>query len=301
MEASRKTADTSDEAREARAAVARATAACAAVDRLSGVGLIGLGSGRAVNAVIAAAGERWPIGPPPLAVCASRATEERARDAGFVVVDLDELAARPARGGPSDWADRRSRRTGARAAGKAAARSADKAATTTAARNAAGSGASFAHPLLELLVDGADEVDPHLDMLKGGGGALLRERLVARAAARRLIVVEDDKLVGALGADHRLPVEVVRFAWRQTREQVLELLPAAELRRGDEGRAFVTDEGHYLLDCELPDVGGGERLAALAAALKSLPGVVDHGLFLGLADEVLVGHADGSIDTLQRS
>ena len=171
-------------------------------------------------------------------------------------------------------------------------------------RRGAGAGAPSGagrRPLLEVVIDGADEVDPRLDLIKGGGGALLRERLLAAAAARVVIVVEDEKLVGRLGERHELPVEVVRFAWRETRGRLLDLVPTARLRRAADGRAFVTDEGHFILDCGLPEAeGGGEGREALAAALKALPGVVDHGLFLGVADEVLVGHAGGAVDTLTR-
>ena len=248
-------------------AQAREAAARAAVAELETGMTIGLGSGRAVAAVIGLAARRWPSGPPLLAVVASSATDSQARAAGFAVVSLDELDLK--RSGPHN-------------------------------------GDSASPTLLDLAIDGADEVDARLDLIKGGGGALLREKLVARAAKRLLIVVEDDKVVTRLGEHHALPVEVVRFAWRATRRSLLELVPAARLRRGGDGQAFVTDEGHFILDCALeadraPESGrreepGGEGLAALAAGLKALPGVVDHGLFLGMADEVVVGHADGSVE-----
>ncbi len=248
------------------AAAARAAAARVAAARLTAGTTIGLGSGRAVAAVIAAAAARWPAGPPLLTAVASTETDRLAHAAGFPVVSLDDLELR--RGAPLAGA--------APDAGR--------------------------RPLLDLVIDGADEVDPGLDLIKGGGGALLRERLIAAAAARVVIVVEDEKLVVRLGERHALPVEVVRFAWRETRGRLLELVSAARLRRAADGRAFVTDEGHLILDCDLPDAaaGGGEGLQALAAALKGLPGVVDHGLFLGVADEVLVGHTDGAVDTLTR-
>ncbi len=250
---------TGSEPQAARAAAARAAAARAAVERLAAGATIGLGSGRAVVAVIELAAQRWPAGPPLLCVAASAETDRLARAAGFAVVSLDELALRR--------------------------------------REVEGGRPPAA--LLDLVVDGADEVAPGLDLLKGGGGALLREKLVARAAARLLIVVEDDKLVGYLGEHHPLPVEIVRFAWRETRRELLELVPAATLRRGADGRPFVTDEGHFIVDCELA-ARGGEGLPALAAALKALPGVVEHGLFFGMTDEVLVGHADGGVERLTR-
>ena len=244
-------------------AAARAAAARAAAARLEPGTTIGLGSGRAVAAVIDEAARRWPEGPPLLAAVASSATDRLARAAGFAVVSLDDLDLKRGTSGP--------------------------------ARSTA---------LLDLVIDGADEVDPQLDLLKGGGGALLRERLLADAARRFLIVIEDEKLVDRLGEQHALPVEIVRFGWRQTRRRILRLLPEARLRHGDDGRAFVTDEGHFIVDCDLPAGGGeglaGEGLAALAAALKALPGVVDHGLFLGMADEVVVGRPDGGVETRVR-
>jgi ribose 5-phosphate isomerase A len=149
---------------------------------------------------------------------------------------------------------------------------------------------------LDLAVDGADEVDPALNLLKGGGGALLREKLVIAAARHVVIVAESPKLVPHLGATKALPVEVVRFAWPATRSRVLDLLPTATLRPTPDGSPFVTDEGHHLLDCTLP----ATDLPTLATALKSTLGVVEHGLFTDQADEVLVGNPDGTVQTLHR-
>jgi ribose 5-phosphate isomerase A len=148
---------------------------------------------------------------------------------------------------------------------------------------------------LDLSIDGADEVDPRLNLLKGGGAALLREKLVMTCADRVLIVAERRKYVERLGRLHRLPVEVVRFGWATTRRRLLDLVPDATLRRQPDRRPLVTDEGHYLLDCPIPP---GE-LAELAAAIKATLGVVEHGLFLGAADEVLLGNDDGSVTTLR--
>jgi ribose 5-phosphate isomerase A len=149
---------------------------------------------------------------------------------------------------------------------------------------------------LDLAVDGADEVDPALRLLKGGGGALLREKLVLAAARHVLIVAEIPKLVDRLGTTRALPVEVVRFAWPSTRRRLLDLLPSATLRPSQDRSPFVTDEGHHLLDCDLP----AADLDLLATALKSTLGVVDHGLFLHHADEVLLGNPDGSVHHLHR-
>ena len=146
---------------------------------------------------------------------------------------------------------------------------------------------------LDLALDGTDEIDPRLGLLKGGGGALLREKIVVARAERFVVVAEERKAVDRLGATFRLPVEVVRFGWPDTRGRVLELLPSAELRRRDRDEPYVTDEGHLLLDCELPAT---DDLESLAARIKGTVGVVEHGLFLGLADEALLGRPDGTVD-----
>src|SRR4051794_27059741 len=108
---------------------------------------------------------------------------------------------------------------------------------------------------LELAIDGADEVDPQLGLIKGGGGAMLREKLVVRAADRFVVVAESAKKVARLGERWRLPVEVVRFAWRDTERRLGELVPGTHLRLEDSGEAAVTDEGHHILDCNLPAEG----------------------------------------------
>ena len=221
---------------------ARAAAVAAARTRVQPGMTIGLGSGRAVFALVEALASKWR-GPSGLrAVAASSATEARVRAAGIDLVELDgEL-------------------------------------------------------VLDLAIDGADEVDRNLGLIKGGGSALLREKLVMAAARRVLVVAEASKFVERLGTVHPLPVEVVRFAWPQTRLRLLELVPAAELRVAADGAPVVTDEGHHLLDCAVPD---GD-LAALGAAIKATLGVVEHGLFLDMADEVLLGRTDGSVRILRR-
>jgi ribose 5-phosphate isomerase A len=150
---------------------------------------------------------------------------------------------------------------------------------------------------LDLAIDGADEIDPQLGLVKGGGAALLREKIVVAAARRFVVVAEERKRVGRLGETFRLPVEVVRFGWPDTQRRVLELVPSCELRATEDGGAVVTDEGHHLLDCNLPPEGD---VAALADALKATIGVVEHGLFLNMADEALLGRPDGGVDELVR-
>jgi ribose 5-phosphate isomerase A len=147
---------------------------------------------------------------------------------------------------------------------------------------------------LDLALDGADEVDDRLRLIKGGGGALLREKIVISAARRFVVVAEASKRVTRLGEGFRLPVEVVRFGWRDTRRRLAPLLPDAEQRLRGDGEAYVTDEGHLILDCALPAVD----LEELAREVKQVPGVVEHGLFIGMAERALLGQPDGTVETL---
>jgi ribose 5-phosphate isomerase A len=151
---------------------------------------------------------------------------------------------------------------------------------------------------LALAIDGADEIDPELGLIKGGGAAMLREKLVVKAAERFVVVAEASKKVARLGETRTLPVEVVRFAWRDTQRRLLELVPEAGLRTDERGDIVVTDEGHHILDCELPATGD---LGALGEAIKAEVGVVEHGLFIGLASVALLGNDDGSVERLTAS
>jgi ribose 5-phosphate isomerase A len=151
---------------------------------------------------------------------------------------------------------------------------------------------------LDLALDGADEVDGSVGLIKGGGGALLREKIVICAARRFVVVAEATKKVSRLGEGFRLPVEVVRFGWRDTRRRLTALLPDAELRSTEDGAApFVTDEGHYILDAPIPHAASARHLAE---ALERVPGVVEHGLFLDMADLALLGRPDGTVERLER-
>jgi ribose 5-phosphate isomerase A len=144
-------------------------------------------------------------------------------------------------------------------------------------------------PSIDVTVDGADEVDPALNLIKGYGGALVRERIVAAASRRQIILVGNEKLVPALGTHGRLPVEVVPFAL----PLVLRRLTRPGCRpvvRTIEGRPFVSDNGNLVVDCSIAPI---EDPATFQAWLRAIPGVVDTGLFLGTADTVLVGDADG--------
>jgi ribose 5-phosphate isomerase A len=144
-------------------------------------------------------------------------------------------------------------------------------------------------PQINLTIDGADEVDPHLDLIKGAGGALLREKMVAQASRREIIVIDEGKLSPRLGTHSLLPVEVVPFGWR-AEEQFLHGQGAAPMLRLQNGKPFITDQGNYILDCA---VGPIADAAALARTLEGRAGVVAHGLFLGLASEVIVGAENG--------
>jgi ribose 5-phosphate isomerase A len=151
---------------------------------------------------------------------------------------------------------------------------------------------------LDLALDGADEVDGSLGLIKGGGGALLREKIVICAARRFVVVAETAKRVERLGERFPLPVEVVRFGWRDTRRRLSGLLPDAELRSTEDGsQPYVTDEGHYILDARIPPATDA---ADLDHALKRVPGVVEHGLFLDMAELALLGGPDGSVEHLER-
>jgi ribose 5-phosphate isomerase A len=152
---------------------------------------------------------------------------------------------------------------------------------------------------LDLALDGADEVDAWLGLIKGGGGALLREKIVISAAGRFVVVAEASKKVERLGERFRLPVEVVRFGWKDTRRRLSPLLPDAELRLAGDS-PFVTDEGHYILDAQIPPSIDPAGLAELAAGLRAQPGVVEHGLLLDMADMALLGNDDGSVERLER-
>jgi ribose 5-phosphate isomerase A len=150
---------------------------------------------------------------------------------------------------------------------------------------------------LDLTLDGADEVDGSLRLIKGGGGALLREKIVVTAARRFVVVAETRKKVEHLGEGFKLPVEVVKFAWRDTRRRVAALLPDPTLRLREDGESYVTDEGHFILDCTLPR---DADLESLDRALKQLPGVVEHGLFIDMAAQALLGRPDGSVEVVER-
>ncbi|MEM7284438.1 MAG: ribose 5-phosphate isomerase A [Pseudomonadota bacterium] len=146
------------------------------------------------------------------------------------------------------------------------------------------------HPNLDLAIDGADEVDPHLNLIKGLGGALLREKMVELTAKYFIVVVDDTKPVKKIGTRGPLPVEVVQFSWRY-QANWLATLGCTPTLRGGEAAPFVTDNGNYILDCTFPQ--GIDDPAGLARTLNERTGVVEHGLFLNMADEVIVAGETG--------
>lgn len=142
---------------------------------------------------------------------------------------------------------------------------------------------------VDLAIDGADEIDPQLNLVKGRGGAMVREKIVARAARRLVIIADESKLVDRLGRGP-LPVEVLPFLWSTTGAQLDALGARATVRESDRER-FVTDNGNFIFDCTFPT--GIDDPHGLAAALSLIPGVVGDGLFLGLAAAAIVGREDG--------
>ena len=148
---------------------------------------------------------------------------------------------------------------------------------------------------LDLTVDGADEIDPSLNLVKGGGGALLREKIVAAASDRMIVIADDSKWVDVLGR-FPLPVEVVPFGLAATRRAIAEAFAKCGVsgqmvvRKGKDGHAFVTDGGHWIVDAH---IGRISDASYLASSLSAIPGVVEHGLFIGLASAAVLAGGQG--------
>ena len=156
-----------------------------------------------------------------------------------------------------------------------------------------------AAPSLDLVVDGADEVDPSLDLIKGLGGALLWEKIVAQAGARMVVIADDTKLVGRLGTKAPLPVEVTPFGVEAHLRFLRELGADPTLRLGEDGEPFVTDGAHYIVDARFPTIGIADP-ASVEDALRARAGVVESGLFLGMASMAVIGGADGNVTVVDR-
>jgi ribose 5-phosphate isomerase A len=153
------------------------------------------------------------------------------------------------------------------------------------------------HPELDVTVDGADEVDPELDLIKGLGGALLREKMVAQASKRLVIIADDGKVVEKLGTKSPLPVEVVQFGWEIHLGFMESLGARPVVRTRADGQPMTTDNGNYIIDCHFVD--GIDDPGSLESALQSRAGVVETGLFLGMTRAALIGNAQ-TVDVLTR-
>jgi ribose 5-phosphate isomerase A len=147
---------------------------------------------------------------------------------------------------------------------------------------------------IDLTIDGADEIAPGLQLIKGGGGALLQEKMVAAASERLVIIADHTKLVPQLGR-FPLPVEVIPYGWKQVQQQVQTLYGIDTALRLKDGQPLVTDHGHYILDCHFGKI---ENAPVLEMLLNNIPGVVENGLFTHLATQALVGHPDGRLETI---
>lgn len=151
---------------------------------------------------------------------------------------------------------------------------------------------------LDLTIDGADEFDSNLNLIKGGGGALLQEKIVATASDQMVVISDISKQVGILGA-FPLPVEVVTFGWETTKALIEECLANVDVMgrtgtlRLNGDRPFVTDEGHYIIDFHLRRIGNARQLAMI---LNQIPGVVENGLFIDVCDTIVIGHGDGTVE-----
>jgi len=152
------------------------------------------------------------------------------------------------------------------------------------------------YPAVDITIDGADEIDPQLNLIKGLGGALLREKIVAAASRRLIIVADESKRVERLATRAPVPVEVIPFA-RRPAADYLAALGARVVERQHDGRTFITDEGNIILDCHF---AGLADPAAMAARIRAQPGVVEHGLFLGMATAVVVAGEQGVVVLLPR-
>ena len=150
---------------------------------------------------------------------------------------------------------------------------------------------------IQLAVDGADEIDPQLQLIKGGGGALFQEKMVAAAAEEFVVIADHTKLVDQLGS-YPLPVEVMIFNWKQVDKQLAKLIgKPQQLRLKKDGSPFVTDHGNYIIDISFGVIDNPDELNQ---ALHAIPGIIETGLFLGMAGKALIGYPDGQTEWLER-
>ena len=148
------------------------------------------------------------------------------------------------------------------------------------------------HPEIDITIDGADEVDSSLNLIKGGGGALTREKIIAYNSKKVVIIIDDSKIVKALGIDFPLPVEVIKFGWTSTKKALESFGCGVALREIIQGEPFITDNGNYILDCEFKYILEPEQLEK---DINNIPGVVENGLFINLTHQVIVGGKQGII------
>lgn len=146
--------------------------------------------------------------------------------------------------------------------------------------------------VIDITIDGADEIDPQGQLIKGGGGALLQEKMVAAASRQLVIIADHTKLVQHLGA-FPLPVEVIPFGWKQVQRHIEALYSIKSSLRTKDDQPVVTDHGHYILDCHFNQIADAP---ALNIALNTIPGVVDNGLFIKMATRTIIGYPDGSVN-----
>jgi ribose 5-phosphate isomerase A len=151
------------------------------------------------------------------------------------------------------------------------------------------------NPTIDIDIDGADEVDPHLNLIKGGGGAFLREKVIASVSRRFIVIADSAKLVSRLGK-FPLPVEVIPFAQSLIKARIEALGASVSLRQYAYGNPYVTDEGHHILDCTFGEI---EDPHSLAETVRAIPGVLEHGLFIAMAEMALVGK-DGEVTRISR-
>lgn len=148
---------------------------------------------------------------------------------------------------------------------------------------------------IDLTIDGADEITPQLQLIKGGGGALLQEKMVAANSKQLIIIADEKKCVSKLG-QFPLPVEVIPYGWKQTKRKIEQLGCSKVLLRIDHEVPFITDHGHYILDCYFNQIDDPH---VLHSSLNNIPGLVENGLFLGMASGALIGHINGEIRYIQ--
>ncbi len=151
-------------------------------------------------------------------------------------------------------------------------------------------------PYVDIDIDGADEADENLCLIKGGGGALLREKIVASASRRFIVIADESKLVKQLGK-FPLPVEVAIFGWEHTNRALQRLGCTTRRRKTDEGAPFITDNGNYILDCSFGSINDAP---SLEKHINNVTGVVDNGLFIHMAERLIIGCADGSVREIIR-